>query len=58
MISQTVVIRLTSEAQLHYKRDKFRYAYLQQWREKNIDVLLSPAYTGVAARHDTARYWA
>ncbi|KAF8548984.1 amidase [Imleria badia] len=44
--------------EMHYKRDSFRHAYLQQWRKQNIDVLLCPAYPGVAARHDTARYWA
>ncbi|KAF8548986.1 amidase [Imleria badia] len=44
--------------EMHYKRDSFRHAYLQQWRKQNIDVLLCPAYPGVAARHNTARYWA
>ncbi|KAF8435033.1 amidase signature domain-containing protein [Boletus edulis BED1] len=47
----------TQSWELRHKRDLFRHAYLQQWREQQVDVLLCPPYTGVAPRHDTARYW-
>ncbi|KAG8221274.1 amidase signature domain-containing protein [Butyriboletus roseoflavus] len=53
----TKSLNATQAWELHYKRDSFRRAYLQYWREQNIDVLLSPTYPGVACRHDTARYW-
>jgi len=43
--------------ELRHRRDVFRHAYLQQWQTQNLDVLLCPAYTAVAPRHDTARYW-
>ncbi|KAH7920550.1 amidase [Leucogyrophana mollusca] len=42
---------------LHDRRDTFRRAYSDHWRQQGCDVLLCPPFHGTASRHDTAKYW-
>jgi amidase len=43
--------------QLVNARDEYRREYLQYWNNNYVDVLLCPWGSGVAFRHNTARYW-
>ncbi|KAH7920551.1 amidase [Leucogyrophana mollusca] len=42
---------------LHAKRNTYRRAYSDHWRQQGCDVLLCPPFHGTASRHDTAKYW-
>ncbi|KAH7909593.1 amidase signature domain-containing protein [Hygrophoropsis aurantiaca] len=42
---------------LHDKRNRYRRAYSDHWRQQGCDVLLCPPFHGVASLHDTAKYW-
>jgi len=42
---------------LFHDRNAYRQRYSSHWNASNVDVLLCPAFPGVAARHDTSKYW-
>jgi amidase len=44
-------------ALLRYKRDEFRKAFAESWKDQDVDVIIGPAFVGPACSHDTALYW-
>jgi amidase len=38
-------------------RDKFRYEFVDNWNEQEVDIVIGPAFVGPACAHDTAFYW-
>ncbi|KAL3587602.1 hypothetical protein FPOAC2_13499 [Fusarium poae] len=44
-------------ALLRYKRDEFRKAFAESWKDQDVDAIIGPAFVGPACSHDTALYW-
>ncbi|KAH3671165.1 hypothetical protein OGAPHI_000876 [Ogataea philodendri] len=50
-------LTVSENQELNYRRDEFRNKYQQLMIERGVDVILCPAYVGVAAELGTTSYW-